>query len=207
MLALDRARLGATRALPRRPDARKGLVRTVAALPPPLPSVSLATVRRGAAAKPLAELDFGMDADDADGADGLALAFSAGEEPRTLLKPQIQPRVPQPESYFFIMATTCIAISVAILPCRVASGCPKVRPTRQAPTVPRHMRHPSILFPNRSRMGHRTSLCGLGGPRALFKDLWPARDGVVRPRRTHADMATLYLHLRATIRSPAATLP
>jgi hypothetical protein len=59
MLALDRARLGAKR----RPDARKGLVRTVGALPPPLPSASLATVRRGAAAKPLAELDFGMAAD------------------------------------------------------------------------------------------------------------------------------------------------
>jgi hypothetical protein len=38
MLALDRARLGATRALPRRPDARKGVVRTAGALPPPLPS-------------------------------------------------------------------------------------------------------------------------------------------------------------------------
>jgi tripartite-type tricarboxylate transporter receptor subunit TctC len=31
------------------------------------------------------------------------------------------------ESYFFIMATTCIAIWVAISPCLVASGCPKVR--------------------------------------------------------------------------------
>jgi hypothetical protein len=76
MLALDRARLGATRALPRRPDGRKGLVRTVGALPPPLPSASLATVRRGSAAKPLAELDFGMEADDADGEDGCAPAFS-----------------------------------------------------------------------------------------------------------------------------------
>jgi hypothetical protein len=37
------------------------------------------SVRRGSAAKPLAELDFGMDADDADGADGCAPAFSGAE--------------------------------------------------------------------------------------------------------------------------------
>jgi hypothetical protein len=39
----------------------------------------LATVRRGAATKPLAELDSGIDADDADGADGCAPAFSGLE--------------------------------------------------------------------------------------------------------------------------------
>jgi hypothetical protein len=58
---------------------RKGLVRSVGALPPRLPSASLASVRRGSAAKPLAELDFGMDADDAGGADGFAPAFSGAE--------------------------------------------------------------------------------------------------------------------------------
>jgi hypothetical protein len=59
-----------------------GLAPTVGALslpPSALPSASLATVRRGAAAKPLAELDFGIDADDADGADGCTPAFSGAE--------------------------------------------------------------------------------------------------------------------------------
>ena len=56
-----------------------GLARTVGALPRPLPSASLATVRRSGAAKPLAGLDFGAGADDADGADGCAPAFSGAE--------------------------------------------------------------------------------------------------------------------------------
>jgi hypothetical protein len=60
-----------------------GLARTVGTKPPPppsaLPSALLATVRRDAAAKPLAELDFGFDTDDADGADGCAPAFSGAE--------------------------------------------------------------------------------------------------------------------------------
>ena len=57
----------------------KGLARTVGPLPSPLPSASSATVRRSGAAKPLAGLDFGMGADDADGADGCAPAFSGAE--------------------------------------------------------------------------------------------------------------------------------
>jgi len=55
-------------------------VRTVGALPLPLPSASWATVRTGRAAKPLAGLDFGMDADDADGADGSAPGSSGVEK-------------------------------------------------------------------------------------------------------------------------------
>src|SRR5215207_8354205 len=58
----------------------RGLVRTVGALPLPLPSASWATVRTGRAAKPLAGLDFGMDADDADGADGSAPGSSGVEK-------------------------------------------------------------------------------------------------------------------------------
>src|SRR5215216_804014 len=50
--------------------------RTVETTARPLPSASLATVRRDASAKPLAGLDFGMGADDADGVDGSAPAFS-----------------------------------------------------------------------------------------------------------------------------------
>ena len=48
----------------------------------PLPSASLATVRRGGAAKPLAGLDFGAGADGADDADGCAPAFSGVAEGR-----------------------------------------------------------------------------------------------------------------------------
>src|ERR1700680_2657028 len=47
-----------------------GLTRTVVDPTAPLPSASLATVRRSGAAKLLAALDFGVAADDADGADG-----------------------------------------------------------------------------------------------------------------------------------------
>jgi hypothetical protein len=57
-----------------------GLGRTVSplslALPSARPSASLATVRRGGAAKTLAGPDFGLDADGADGADGRSLASS-----------------------------------------------------------------------------------------------------------------------------------
>jgi hypothetical protein len=65
-----------------------GLAQTVGALPPPLlasalPSALLATVRRVAAAKPLTELGFGIDADDADAADGCAPAFLGAKECET----------------------------------------------------------------------------------------------------------------------------
>src|SRR5262249_16047364 len=53
-----------------------GLARTVEATARLLPSASLATVRRGASAKPLAELTFNGNADDADGSDGGAPACS-----------------------------------------------------------------------------------------------------------------------------------
>jgi len=66
----------------------KGLARSVAAPPRPLssvrPSASLATVRRGGeggVAKPLAGLDFGSNADGADGADGRTPVFSAAVNP------------------------------------------------------------------------------------------------------------------------------
>src|SRR5208282_540265 len=52
------------------------LARTVGTGPSPLPSASLATVRRDAAAKPLTGLNSGMGADDADGADGCVPAYS-----------------------------------------------------------------------------------------------------------------------------------
>jgi hypothetical protein len=58
---------------PRRRRVRKGVDADGGSV------AAAATVRRGSAAKPLAELDFGIDADDADGADGCAPAFSGVE--------------------------------------------------------------------------------------------------------------------------------
>src|SRR5262249_29895029 len=57
-----------------------GLVRTGGAMPLPLPSASRATVRIDRAANSLVRLDFGMGADDADGADGSAPGFSGVEK-------------------------------------------------------------------------------------------------------------------------------
>jgi hypothetical protein len=60
----------------------KGLARTVGTGPSPVPSVSLATVRKESATKPLTGLDSGMGADDEDGADGCTPDFSgAGKAP------------------------------------------------------------------------------------------------------------------------------
>jgi hypothetical protein len=62
-----------------------GLARTISAPPWPLtsagPSASLATVRCGGAAKPLAGLAFGIEPDAADGADDCAPVFSGAEWP------------------------------------------------------------------------------------------------------------------------------
>src|SRR5262249_42000741 len=52
---------------------------TVGGTVEPLPSAASATVRTNCAAKPFAGLDFGMGADDADGADGSAPGFSGIE--------------------------------------------------------------------------------------------------------------------------------
>ena len=55
----------------------EGLARTVGA---EHPSALLAAVRGGAAAEPLVGLDFGIGADDADGADGCARRFLARQK-------------------------------------------------------------------------------------------------------------------------------
>jgi hypothetical protein len=73
-----------------------GLARTIETAARPLPSASLATVRRAASAKPLAELTFN---DDADGADGCAPAFSGvAEMVMWIVRVRARPSRPKPIS-------------------------------------------------------------------------------------------------------------
>src|SRR5262245_65820640 len=76
---------------------------TVGGTVEPLPSAASATVRTNCAAKPFAGLDFGMGADDADGADGSAPGFSGIERVwiavMLMVRVRARPSRPKPISY------------------------------------------------------------------------------------------------------------